>query len=174
MQPIVITASPLEYTKYRKLMLADLCSKQPFLYIFLPVISFIPLIVIAVTAADEGIAAIDWQSIQIFGLMLGVSAVIWLGTWYSLRRGYRQNSALKNGTTYYLDEQGIRWESNPQGLVSWFDVTRAAKQSGQWIIMRPAASTSSEIYFLDTAGVMPPASRAELLSFLKRKGFKRI
>ncbi len=174
MQPIVITASPLAYADYKKIIFSDLRTRHPFLCIGLPIIAFIPLIFIAVIAADGGFAVIEWKNIQTLALISGASIIVWIATWYSLRRNYNKTDALRNGTVYCLDEQGITRESTTQELILWSDIARTGKQSGQWILLRQAAPTSSEIYFLNTAGVMLPASRAELLALLRRKRIKPI
>jgi hypothetical protein len=174
MQPIVIAATPLAYADYKKLIFADLRVRHPFLYIGLPIILFIPLIIIAVMIADAGIAAIMWKDVQTLVLMSGASVMIWVATWYSVRRNYFKTSTLRNGTVYRLDEQGITRETPTQELVLWSDIARTGKQSGQWILLRQAALNSNEFYILDTAGVMPPASRVELLNLLKSKRIKPI
>ena len=174
MQPIVIAASPLTYAEYEKLSFADLRIRNPYLYIFFPVIALIPLIYFAVIAADEGVGVIEWQEIQLFVLVLGASAIFWIATWLSLRRNYSRNTALSNGMIYRLDEHGITRNNNPQELITWSNIAKTAKQSGQWILLRHAATTSSESYFLNAAGVVPPANRADLIALLKRMRIKPI
>ena len=73
-----------------------------------------------------------------------------------------------------MDEQGITQEGDSPELILWSDIARTAVQSSQWILLRQAAPTSKEIYFLNTAGVMPPANRNELLALVKRRRIKRI
>jgi hypothetical protein len=56
----------------------------------------------------------------------------------------------------------------------WSNIAKTAVQVGKWILLRQVAPTSKEIYFLNTANVMPPAERSELLALLKRKRIKPI
>ena len=174
MQPIVIAASPLTYAEYKKLCHADLRIRYPYFYIGLPIFSIIPLIIIAILIADKGIALVEWQTLRTLLLPSGISVIVWLTTWYSLRRNYKQSKALENGTIYRLDEQMIIRESTSLEMVTWSDIAKTAKQYGQWILLRQAATTSGEIYFLNAASVMPPANRADLLELLKRKRIKRV
>jgi hypothetical protein len=73
-----------------------------------------------------------------------------------------------------LDEQGITQEGSNQEPVLWSNIAKSAVQSGHWILLRQDSFASKEIYFLNTACVILPANRAELLAFLKRKRIKRI
>ena len=171
--PIIIAASPLTYAEYKKLMFADLRARHPFQFIGLPILSLILLIIAVVIVADGGIAATDWQEITPLLLMPAGAAFIWIATWLSLRQKYRQAETLSNGTVYQLNEREIIRDSSPQEPILWSNIARTAKQSGQWVVLRQAA-LSSEIYFLNTAGVLPPASREELLALLKSKRIKPI
>ena len=145
--------------------------RYPFYYIGLPAFT---LLIIAVVTATADIDAIEWQQLRTILLMLGVVVVVWVGTWHNLRQSYRKNNALRNGAVYHLDEQGISQEGSSLEPVLWSNIARTAVQSGNWIILRQASSTSKETYFLNAAGVVPPAHRTELLALLKRKRIKRI
>lgn len=174
MEPITIAASPLTYSEYKKLSLADLRTRHPYQYIGLPIFSIILLIITVPLIISEGVAAIGWETIGTLLFLPVVSAVILLATWLTLSRNYKQKSSIKNGQVCHLNEQGITFESNILQTVTWSDIARTAKQSGQWILLRQAAATSGKSYFLNTAGVMPPASRTELLALLKSKRIKPI
>jgi hypothetical protein len=174
MQPIRIAASPLTYVEYRKLSLADFRTRYPIYYIGLPIFSAILLIILLIIIADTGIATLRWQDVDSLVLLLLVVVVVWGGTWFSLQRNYKTNETLKNGIGYRLDEQGITLDGSVSTTVLWSNIARNAVQSGQWIILRQASSASKEMYFLNTAAVLPPASRTELLALLKHKRIKRI
>lgn len=174
MQPITIAASPLTYNEYRKLSLAEFRVRYPFYYIGLPIITLLPLIFIAAAVAMDGTAAVKWQDIRTPTLLFGTVALIWTATLYSLRRDYRKNSSLRDGVVYQLDEQGLTQEGSPKELILWSNIAKTALQSGKWILLRQAALTSKEIYFLNTASVLPPVNRSELLALLKRKRIKPI
>jgi hypothetical protein len=131
MHPITIAASPLTYAEYRKLSFVDFRTRYPVYYIGLPAFTFFILLVFIVLIANENIATIEWQNLRTPILMLGAVVLIWVGTWHSLRRNYRKNSALSNGAAYYLDEQSITQEGNSQESVLWSNIARTAVQSGQ-------------------------------------------
>ena len=174
MQPIAIAASPLTYTEYRKLSLIDFRVRYPFYYIGLPAITLLPLVVIAAVAVLDGTSSIDWQFIRTPVSLFGIAALIWGATLYSLRRDYRRNSSLRDGVIYRLDERGLAQEGNSEELILWSNIAKTAVQVGKWILLRQVAPTSKEIYFLNTANVMPPAERSELLALLKRKRIRPI
>ena len=174
MHPIVIAASPLTYAEYKKLMFADLRARHPFQFVFLPILSLVLLIVVVVIIADEGITAAKLQEITPLLLMPAGSAFILIATLLSLRQKYRNVSDLSSGTVYRLNEQEIVRDSIPQEPILWSNIARTARQSGKWILLRQAAHSSSEIYFLSTTGVLPPANREELLSLLRRKRIKSV
>lgn len=76
MQPIEIAASPLTYTEYRKLSLADFRVRHPFYYIGLPGITILLLVVITAVIATDETASIEWIEIRTPTLMLGIAALI--------------------------------------------------------------------------------------------------
>ena len=174
MQPISIAASPLTYAEYRRLSLADFRKRYPLYYVGLPAFTLFTLLIVVVMTAGEDVGALEWQHLRTTLLMLGMVVAIWVGTRYNLRQSYRKNSALSSGAVYYLDEQDIRQEGSLAEPVLWSNIARTAVQSGDWIILRQASPTSKETYFLNAAGVVLPANRAELLALLKRKRIKRI
>lgn len=174
MQPIEIAASPLTYTEYRKLSLADFRVRYPFYYIGLPGITILLLVVITAVIATDETASIEWIEIRTPTLMLGIAALIWSATLHSLRRDYKKNNSLRNGVAYHLDERGLTQGNNFNEPVLWSNIAKTAIQSGRWVLLRQAALTSKEIYFLNTDGVVPPANRNELLTLLKHKRIKRI
>ena len=174
MQFITVAASPLTYAEYKKLMFADLRARHAFQFIFLPIFSLILLIIVVVIIADAGLAATEWQELIPLLLMPAGSAFILFATWLSLRQKYRNVSDLSNGAIYRLSEQEIVRDGTTQEPILWSNISRTARQSGQWILLRQAAHSSSEIYFLNTANVLPPAGREELLALLKRKRIKPV
>lgn|GEM_PF-4279024 len=174
MQPISIAASPLTYAEYRKLSFADFRTRYPLYYIGLPAFTIFLLLVIVAMVANAAIATLAWQNFRATILMFGAVVLIWVGTWYSLRQNYRKNSVIRNGAAYYLTAQEITQKGEFSEVVLWSNIARTAVQSGRWILLRQASPTSKEVYFLNTAGVLPPATRAELLVLLKSKGIKRI
>ncbi|WP_223649104.1 hypothetical protein [Hymenobacter psoromatis] len=171
MQPIVIAAFPLTYAEYRKLSFAEYRARHPAIYVSLPIILLITLIFLALIVVDAGFAAVDWQSARPLLLISGAILLIWIATWYSLRRNYSQSNTIKDGIAYRLDEQGIAPDGDRE-LTLWSNIEKTATSSGQWILLRQANYHSKEIYFLNSTSVVPPATRADFHALLKYKRIK--
>ena len=174
MQPITIAASPLTYAEYRKLIFAEFRNRHPAFYISLPIILLITLVFLGVIVIDTGFGAVDWQSARPLLLISGAILLIWIATWYSLRRNYRQSNIIRNGIIYRLDEKGIVQEDGDQESILWSNIEKTATASGQWVLLRQANYHSKEIYFLNSTSIMPPANRADFHALLRHKRIKPI
>lgn len=174
MQPIVIAASPLTYAEYKKLMLSDLRARHLLRLIGFAFLSFILLIIVVEALYDEGLTVKNLQGLAIPMIFPAGLAFIWITTWLSWRKHYYQSDALRNGATYYLNDQKIVREGISQESILWSNINRTAKQTGQWILLRQATTSLNGICFLNTTAVFSPSTREELLELLKRKRIKPI
>ncbi|GAB2867320.1 hypothetical protein [Hymenobacter ruber] len=174
MQQIVIAPSPLSYTEYKKLMFADLRARHLPRLIGFAFLSLTMLIIVGVALYDEGLTAKNMQDLALPMLFPAGLVFIWIATWLSWRKQYYQSDALRNGATYYLSDQEIVREGLSQESIRWSNIDRTAKQAGQWILLRQATTSLNGICFLNTAAVLSPSVREELLALLKRKRIKPI
>ncbi|MFD2720314.1 hypothetical protein ACFST9_16435 [Hymenobacter monticola] len=174
MQQIVIAASPLTYSEYKKLMFADLQARHLPRLISFAFLSFVMLLIVGVALYDEELTAKNLQALAIPIIFPAGLVFIWIATWQSWRKQYYQSDALQNGAAYYLNDREIVLEGLSQEPILWSNVERTAKQVGQWILLRQATTSLNGICFLNTAAVLPPSTREELLALLKRKRIKPI
>lgn len=174
MQQIIIASTPLSYTEYKKLMFADLRARHLLRLIGFAFFSLILLVIIGVVLYDEGLTAENLQELAIPIIFPAGLVFIWITTWLSWRKHYHQSDALRNGVTYHLDDREIVREGISQESILWSNVDRTAKQAGQWILLKQTTTSLNSICFLNTAAVLSPSTREELLALLKRKRIKLI
>jgi hypothetical protein len=174
MQQIVIAASPLSYSEYKGLMQSDLRARHLPRLIGFAFLSLILLIIVGVTLYDEGLTAETLQGLAIPTIFPAGLAFIWITTWMNWRKQYYQSDALRNGAIYYLNDREIVREGLSQESILWSNIERTAKQAGQWILLRQATTSLNGICFLNTAAVLSPSTREELMALLKRKRIKPI
>ncbi|MCI1186148.1 hypothetical protein MON38_01865 [Hymenobacter sp. DH14] len=174
MQQVVIAPTLLSYTEYKKLMFADLRVRHLPRLIGFAFLSLAMLIIVGVALYDEGLTAKNLQDLALPMLFPAGLVSIWIATWLSWRKQYYQSDALRNGVTYYLNDQEIVRKGLSRESILWSNIDRTAKQAGQWILLRQATTSLNGICFLNTAAVLSPATREELLALLKRKRIKPI
>lgn len=174
MQQIVVAASPLTYSEYKKLMFADLRARHLPRLIGFAFLSLVMLLIVGVALYDEGLTAKNLQDLAIPMIFPAGLVFIWIATWLSWRKQYYKSDALQNGAAYYLNDREIVLEGLSQESILWSNIDRTAKQVGQWILLRQATTSLNGICFLNTAAVLSPSTREELLALLKRKRIKPI
>ncbi len=174
MQQIIIAPSPLSYTEYKKLMFADLRARHLPRLIGFAFLSLTMLTIVGISLYDEGLTTKNLQDLALPMLFPAGLVFIWIATWLSWRKQYHQSDALRNGATYYLNDQEVVRNELSQESILWSNIERTAKQTGQWILLRQATTSLNGICFLNTAAVLSPSTREELLALLKRKRIKPI